>query len=194
MKGFSLRFRIESKLFNGYVMQPIPIVILWSIVGIAILALAISCSLEPLLEPSTPECSMTKCEFISYSGDGPSFVIRSNEDQVYYLPTDAIEDEHILESIIENKTAVKISYKLPPTKKSNACDIVEITNVDGSVIVSQEAISAANAKNYRNSLITMWSVCLVYWGFGIGGYCILCHAPEHPRLAGLLIRREFRNF
>lgn len=194
MRGFSLRFRIESKLFNGYVMQPIPIVILWIIVGGTVLALAISCSIEPLLETSAPACSATKCKFISYSSDGPIFVIMSNEDQVYYLPADAVEDARILESVIKNRTTVKVCYKLPPTKKLNVCDIVEITDVNGSVIVSQEAISAANTKNYRNSLITMWAICLAYWGLGIGGYYILCHAPEHPRLAGLLIRREFRNF
>ena len=72
--------------------------------------------------------------------------------------------------------------------------IAEITNADGTVIVDHEAISAARAENSREGLTMLWVICLVYWGLGIGGYCILCHAPEHPRLAGLLIRREFRNF
>ena len=69
-----------------------------------------------------------------------------------------------------------------------------MSGTDGSAIVTKEEIAAANSENTRKALLIVWSVCLVYWGLSIGGYCILCHAPEHPRLAGLLIRREFRNF
>lgn len=82
----------------------------------------------------------------------------------------------------------------PESPNAKVYYIAEITDADGTVIVDHEAISAACAENSREGLTMLWVICLVYWGLGIGGYCILCHAPEHQRLAGLLIRREFRNF
>ena len=62
MKGFSLRFRIESKLFNGYVMQPIPIVVLTVLVGIAVLYIAVSGTWETLAEMRNPaEYTASEC-------------------------------------------------------------------------------------------------------------------------------------
>ena len=64
MKGFSLRFRIESKLFNGYVMQPIPIVVLTVLVGIAVLYIAVSGTWETLSEMRNPaEYAASECVF-----------------------------------------------------------------------------------------------------------------------------------
>ena len=107
---------------------------------------------------------------------------------------DTVESEGILERIIKNRMPVVVSYNVPSNPNAKVYYIAEITNADGTVIVDREAISAARAENSREGLTMLWIICLVYWGLGIGGYCILCHAPEHPRLAGLLIRREFRNF
>lgn len=122
------------------------------------------------------------------------YTIKTDDNNTFSLPVDAIKSEKILGEIIRNRTPVVISYKIPANSNAKAYYIAEITDESGIAIVDSEAIDAARAEDSRNGLITLWAVCLAYWGLGIGGYYILCHAPEHPRLAGLLIRREFRNF
>ena len=69
MKGFSLRFRIESKLFNGYVIQPIPIVILSGFTLIAFLFIAIWCTVEELSPVENTEYAIKESMFVSYSRD-----------------------------------------------------------------------------------------------------------------------------
>lgn len=201
MKGFSLRFRIESKLFNGYVIQPIPIVILSGFTLIAFLFIAIWCTVEELSPVENTEYAIKESMFVSYSRDeyfffmkADEYIIKTDDDGAFSLPVDAVKSEEILEKIIKNRMPVFISYNVPSNPNAKVYYIAEITDVDGTVIVDHEAISAARAEDSHEGLTMLWVICLVYWGLGIGGYCILCHAPEHPRLAGLLIRREFRNF
>ena len=201
MKGFSLRFRIESKLFNGYVIQPIPIVILSGFTLIAFLFIAILCTVEELSPVENTEYAIKESMFVSYSRDeyfffmkADEYTIKTDDDGAFSLPVDAVKSEEILEKIIKNRMPVFISYNVPSNPNAKVYYIAEITDVDGTVIVDHEAISAARAEDSHEGLTMLWVICLVYWGLGIGGYCILCHAPEHPRLAGLLIRREFRNF
>ena len=201
MKGFSLRFRIESKLFNGYVMQPIPIVILGGFTLIAFLFIAIWCTVEELSPAENTEYAIKESMFVSYSRDeyfffmkADEYIIKTDNDGAFSLPVDAVKSEEILEKIIKNRMPVVVSYNVPSNPNVKVYYIAEITDADGTVIVDHEAISAARAEDSSEGLTMLWVICLAYWGLGIGGCCILCHAPEHPRLAGLLIRREFRNF
>ena len=201
MKGFSLRFRIESKLFSGYVKQPIPIVILVGFTLIAFLFIAIWCTVEELSPAENTEYAIKESMFVSYSRDeyfffmkADEYIIKTDEDGAFSLPVDAVKSEEILEKIIKNRMPVFISYNVPSNPNAKVYYIEAITDADGTVIVDHEAISAARAENSHEGLTMLWAICLAYWGLGIGGYWILCHAPEHPRLAGLLIRREFRNF
>lgn len=201
MKGFSLRFPIESKLFNGYVMQPIPIVILSGFTLIAFLFIAIWCTVEELSPVENTEYAIKESMFVSYSRDeyfffmkADEYIIKTDDDGAFSLPVDAVKSEEILEKIIKNRMPVVVSYNVPSNSNAKVYYIAEITDADGTVIVDHEAISAARAEDSHEGLTMLWAICLVYWGLSIGGYWILCHAPEHPRLAGLLIRREFRNF
>lgn len=190
-----MRFRIESKLFNGYVIQPIPIVVMTVLVGIAVLYIAVSGTWETLSEISSPaEYAASECVFTAYRCEGPIYVVIGGDDCQYHLPVKAVDEERVVEDLVESKTPVVVIYKLPTDSNTNVRDVAEMSGTDGSAIVTKEEIAAANSENTRRALLIVWSVCLAYWGLSIGGYCILCHAPDHPRLAGLLIRREFRNF
>ena len=196
-----MRFRIESKLFNGYVIQPIPIVILGGFTLIAFLFIAIWCTVEELSPAENTEYAIKESMFVSYSRDeyfffmkADEYIIKTDDDGAFSLPVDAVKSEEILEKIIKNLMPVVVSYNVPSNPNAKVYYIAEITDADGTVIVDHEAISAARAENSHEGLTMLWAICLAYWGLGIGGYWILCHAPEHPRLAGLLIRREFRNF
>lgn len=120
MKGFSLRFRIESKLFNGYVIQPIPIVILSGFTLIAFLFIAIWCTVEELSPVENTEYAIKESMFVSYSRDeyfffmkADEYIIKTDDDGAFSLPVDAVKSEEILEKIIKNRMPVFISYNVP---------------------------------------------------------------------------------
>ena len=114
MKGFSLRFRIESKLFNGYVIQPIPIVVLTVLVGIAVLYIAVSGTWETLSEMRNPaEYTASECVFTAYRCEGPIYVVTGGDGYRYHLPVKAVDEERVLEDLVESKTPVVMIYKLP---------------------------------------------------------------------------------
>ena len=168
---------------------------------IAFLFIAIWCTVEELSPAENTEYAIKESMFVSYSRDeyfffmkADEYIIKTDDDGAFSLPVDTVESEEILERIIKNRMPVVVSYNVPSNPNAKVYYIAEITNADGTVIVDHEAISAARAEDSREGLTMLWVICLVYWGLSIGGYWILCHAPEHPRLAGLLIRREFRNF
>lgn len=177
MKGFSLRFRIESKLFNGYVIQPIPIVILGGFTLIAFLFIAIWCTVEELSPAENTEYAIKESMFVSYSRDeyfffmkADEYIIKTDDDGAFSLPVDAVKSEEILEKIIKNRMPVVVSYNVPSNPNAKVYYIAEITDADGTVIVDHEAISAARAENSHEGLTMLWAICLAYWGLGIGGY------------------------
>ena len=174
MKGFSLRFRIESKLFNGYVIQPIPIVILGGFTLIAFLFIAIWCTVEELSPAENTEYAIKESMFVSYSRDeyfffmkADEYIIKTDDDGAFSLPVDAVKSEEILEKIIKNRMPVVVSYNVPSNPNAKVYYIAEITDADGTVIVDHEAISAARAENSaaraensREGLTMLWAICL----------------------------------
>lgn len=46
----------------------------------------------------------------------------------------------------------------------------------------------------REAAVFVWSIPVLYWIGVAGSWYILSHAPEHPHLAALLIKKEHRNF
>lgn len=193
MNGHSIKQKVEAKIFNGYVIEPIPMLAFAVIVGITFLSLAIWATWDILWKPQNTEASEKESYFLSYYRDGPIYTIKTY-DYMFDLPVDAIEDEYLLERIIENRTPVVVKYELPSAAKAKSYDVLEITDVDGSVIVTRETISMVRSRNSYNSMMIMWIACLCYCALAIVGNYVLCHAPKYPRLASILVRAPYRNF
>ncbi len=184
--------KIETRLFNGYVADPIPIVILASIVGIASIALALWATISHFI-PSNALIQTETCFFTAYAVNGPCYELDTNTTNRFRLQKSAIQDENILIKTIGNADKVTVSYEFIPNKK-HTYSIVEILDSSSTPIVSKAAVAKANASANIKSMVILWTFCVMYNGFAIGAYCILCNAPKHPHIASLLIRKAYRNF
>lgn len=194
MANYNMKRKIETKLFNGYVLEPIPIIIFAIIVGVVLLILALWATWDILFVPSVLETSTEECKLVEYQRDGPIYRLESNKGYIYDLPVDSITDETLLENLIATQTIVIIKYELPIDNDAYSYGVLAIFDSNGVSIICQDTIYAAREKAATNSLLMIWIACVVYFIFALGSYFILCNAPKYPRIASLLIRAPYRNF
>ena len=96
----------------------------------------------------------------------------------------------IIGSLIDNGESVLLEVVTGGTRS----DILSVSSLAGDVIISSDRINQAKVTNARNSVIVMWTACMCYLVFIILSYYFISNAPRYPRIAALLVRKEFRNF
>lgn len=194
MKRESIKCRIEESLFNGYVLEPIPIVLFAAIVGVALFAFSLWATWDFVFPPSESQSTVEECVIIDYKRDGPIYILRSDSGFSFHLPTDSVENRSLLDVLISNHVSVAVEYMTPTKKDTITLDVLSISGENGMPIIAKDSVSAAWTKNARNSVIIMWTVCGCYFAFAAGAYYILCNAPKYPRIASVLIRAPYRRF
>ncbi len=194
MKDTSYNYQNKSKLFNGYIKEPVAILVLELLVGIAFLTLALWATTDILALPVTNEVSTDDCVLIKYECDGPIYTLESSTGSLYDLPTGSLDGTAILDNLIINRASLVIKYEFSGSDNVYSHDVLAIFDINGKPIVTQEAISEARSKNDIKSLLIIWSSCFVYFFFLMISYYIICNAPKYPRLASLLVREPYRNF
>lgn len=186
-----MKKRIE--LFNGYVKEPIPIVVLSAIVGIVLLVFSIWATYDLFL-PSSHTSSSCVDVFVSYRHDGPIIRISSKDGFTYDIPTDAIDDMSLLSDLVNYKTPVVIEYSIETDSNAMCFDVVSLSSVDGVLLISETQVMQSRIDNARSSLFILWFVCIGYFAFTLSAYYFVSNAPRYPFIASLLIRAPYRNF
>lgn len=188
-----MKRRTDRVLFNDYIREPLPVVIIALVVGIVFLVLAVWSSAE-LFFPAIPDCTMSEVEFVSYKHDGPVYMLYSSDGSTYDLPVKAINDTSILDYIVNSKSLYFVEHAIPGDDSRISLDIISISTSDGKHIIPSENIAEARKHNGIVSTVIMWATCLMYWGLIVIAYHILSNAPRYPRIAALLVRKSFRKF
>lgn len=188
-----MKSRIENFLFNGYVKEPIPIVLLALLVGVVFLIFAIWASVELVFPPSC-EPTTKETQFVKYEQDGPIYSLLSSDGQSYDLPVASIVDDSLLDSLINNGVSVLIETDSADYEKGHSIDILSLSLLDGTQIVPSDRVSASREDDARKSALIMWVACLIYWIFVSVSYYFVSHATRYPRIASVLVREHFRNF
>ena len=188
-----MKKKIENFLFNGYIKEPIPIVVLASLVGVVFLIFAIWSSIE-LFSPSSCEPTTKETQFIEYERDGPIYSLLSSDGQSYDLPVASIIDNSLLDLLINNGGSVLIEIDSADYEKGHSIDILSISLLDGTLIVPSDRVSAARINDARKSALIMWVANLIYWLLGSISYYFVSNASRYPKIASVLVREPFRNF
>ena len=185
--------KIKRKLFNGYVREPLPIFLIG--VCIILCTLVESCWITwTTLHKALPCPDNIETYIVSYEINGPNCQIATSAGYNFYLPSEAISDISILSNLVDSET-VQIEYdRASYDKRSDDFCIISLMEVNGSYIISGDAISEANAENEKKNILYSWGFTGVS-SFLLGlAYYILCNAPRYPHIANLLIRKEYRYF
>lgn len=188
-----MKSKIENFLFNGYVREPIPIVVLASFVGAVFLFFAIWASVEAFFLPSC-ESATKETRFIEYEQDGPIYSLLSLDGQSYHLPAASIVDHSLLDSLINSEVSLLVEYDSANYEKGSSLDILSVSLLDETSIIPSDRIHAARVNATRKSVLTMWTASLIYWTFATASYYFVSNAPRYPKIASFLVRDSFRNF
>ena len=193
MKNSSIK-KLETKLFNGYVAEPIPIVVIASIVAIAFLAVSLWATWDIVMYSRITTISTTECTIVDYRSDEFDYLLISDSGVFYTLPKAVIENSEILDKVLDENPQIVIEYGECISEQKEAYDIFAISNTRGESIIDSDAIKDVRTSANVKPLLILWSACAVYYVYIIGSYLILCNAPKYPRIASLLIRAPYRNF
>ncbi len=190
-----MRRKLEDRLFNGYVREPIPIVLICIALEIVLLVLAIISTWEyaHMSDLSMPAGKL-ECVITAYEKDGPIYALKTDCGVTVDIPVDVFHDLHPIDLLIEKQDVVSIEYDRPKGEEHLRVDALTIANAEGVPIITADEVLMARKENGKNAQIILWSVCLCY-GVMMGvSYYILCNAPKYPRFASFLVREAYRNF
>lgn len=188
-----MKQKLNNILFNGYVREPIPMVILAAIVGIALLLFAIWASID-LFITSSYDSITREAQFVKFERDGPIYSLLSSDGYSFDLPAASISDISLIDWLIDNEVSLLVEYASPPAEDNSSLDILSVSMLDGSSIISSCNISEARTIDAWISAAIMWAVCLIYWLFISASYYFISNAPRYSRIASFLVRESFRNF
>lgn len=187
-----MKKNINDILFNGYVKEPLSIIVFPLIVGIALLALSIWSYVDFLFPPSA-NLMEKEVVFVECVLEGPIYNLSTSDNATYYMPRKSIADSMLIDKMINERTPVKVEC-LSLDSSNTIFDIHSLSTIDGSSIISSEAIIYANVENAQISIVIMWTICILYWTFILSSYFFVSNAPQYPRIASFLIREAYRNF
>lgn len=188
-----MKHKISYILFNGYVREPLPMVLIASVVGIAFLAFAIWSTID-LCTPLNYNTTIELLTVVEYEQDGPIYSLLASDGFYYDLPINAIDDSSMIDYLVENKVSVFVEYISATDSNIRSRDIASISTHDQITIVASDIIFEVRASDAKISSIIMWGICLLYWLFIALSYYVICNAPKYPKIAALLVRESFRNF
>ena len=188
-----MKRRIDDILFNGYVREPLPMVILALLVGVGFLFLSI-CATCDLFFASPVSTTMREVAFVEYESDGPIYVLRSSNGDLYDLPIDAVDNTSLMDELVCASREVNVKCVLPENEDAKRYDILSISSFEGKTILSEEIISKAMLNNTYTSIMILWIACGLYIFLITISYYIISNAPRFPRITSCLIRKSFRNF
>lgn len=187
-----MKKRLNDILFNGYVREPIPMVVIPVFVGICFFILALLCTRECLVTNSY-KTTFTSGNLVSYKEDGPIFTLIVSDNFSYDIPKSAVNNEELFDRLMYSQEEILIEY-VSASESMKRRDIISLSDESGKPYISSDIIEKAQLINSRNSLIFMWVSCAAYWALSLLSYYFICNAPKYPKIAALLVRKEFRYF
>lgn len=186
-----MRRNLNDILFNGYVKEPIPIVIIAITVGIVMLALALSAVTE-LVFGLDGETYTQEVVFIEYIKDGPIYRLSASNGCVYDLPYESI-DSNLLDQLINKNSLCEVEV-LQTSGNATYLDVLSLKSVGENIYIPENIISSASTKTLKENTAFMCAICVCYWTFILTSYYFVSNAQRYPRIAAMIIRKNFRNF
>lgn len=95
-------------------------------------------------------------------------VVDYDEFQIYYKP---FSENHKLEGLVW-----------------------ELSDSTGLIYVAEETVREYQMESNRMIAIASWCVVVIYSIVSLCLWYFLSNAPKYPRIAALLVRRQWRNF
>ena len=184
---------IENRLFNGYVLAPEQFVIFLGLPYVGLIILSAMASWELVSIHIPQNLITTRIVFESAERDNNSIVFRDSEAE-YWILADAINDsESVLSAVLQSK-AIVLKYQKPTETDNTTVNRIWYLEVDAHAYASPESVFQARFEDGLRTITMLWCVTLAWMMFMSGVFYVLSHAPQYPRLAAMIVKKEYLNF
>ena len=184
----------ESCLFHGYVQNPGEIAFFPCLVFFLCIAAAVFGTVISLNMLDTPKELLWKnVQITSWSKERDVICLKTTDGELR-AGQNEVPDFEALQKGIEHQQI--FSALVEPNKEGDGAigKLWGLQDHEGNSLILKETVAANNRRNAIEIMVFLWGMAIIYGLLLYAGYYILCHAPAHPRLASLLIKKEYRNF
>ena len=113
---------------------------------------------------------------------------------VFSVQNDLICNSSALDNNVADCDEFQICYK--PFSENHKLEglVWELADSTGLIYVAEETVKEYQKESNRMMAIVSWSVVVIYSIVSLFLWYFLSNAPKYPRIAALLVRRQWRNF
>ena len=171
-----------TRLFNGYVRDPIPAVFFVCLVGFAALALTGWAIFERLTYQGPSEFEEATVTVLQMETDDLSYLLNTSEGEFDIL-IGAVTGLEGFEKAVSSGGSFHILWA------AGDDDLWGITDENGTSFAAYSSVYQAKQQYLNQIVLATGAVALAFWAFWIWAYHIISNAPKHPILVRLLVRK-----
>ena len=188
---------IKDSLFHGFILNPGEILLVYALIPVMITALSIFI----IIRGADDSCIPDKLETINFSVLDYRILNRVSVEMkttagIAYFPKGVINNEEKLFQKFDDKARFSALAYLRYISKDGQkeYDIWHLSDEAGNVFADEESISKKKKELFIRSVFIIILVLLVAWALFAGCIYILNHAPDHPILMRVLVKKSDWNF
>lgn len=188
---------LEDSLFHGFFLNPGEILFVLTLIPVIITAMSIFI----IIRGADDSCIPDELETISFSVLDYRILNRVSVETkttagIACFPRGAINNEEkLFHKFDDNAQFLALAYLRYTSKEGQKeYDIWRLSDEAGNVFADEESISIAEKEFFICSSIVVILVLVVVWALFAGCIHILNHAPDHPILMRVLVKKSDWNF
>ena len=187
-----MRYSKQRSFFNGYVRNPGPIVFIIAIVGLFIVSVALLCTV-PLVKNDSCNLQQIVTQINHIETKGNVVYLYTNMG-VFSVQNDLVYNYSALNNSVADYDEFQIHYK--PFSENHELEglVWELADSKGKTYVAEETVREYQKESNRIMAIASWSIVVFYSIISLCLWYFLSNASKYPRIAALLVRRQWRNF
>ena len=189
-----MRYSKQRRYFNGFVRDPVPIVFLIVFVGLCVVAVAIFCTVTLVKDEDDMINLQQVTTKINHIETKENVVYLHTNMGIFSVPNDLICNYSSLNNSVANFNEFQIHYK--PLSENNKLEglVRRLADSTGLIYVTEEAVREYKKESNRMATTAAWSIVVIYSIFSLCIWYFLSNATKYPRIAALMVKRQWRNF
>ena len=183
-----------ERLFNGYILNPWEFLVTAMLVPIIVTASTIVIAARGVNLSPQDELYHTEICIYAYYEDGKNLTLLTDEGKM--LATKSSIDLDRLNDAISTSKTFSIDYEpwKTPAKGERFTYIRNLADENGQVYITYEEELQAETKAHYIFTVSAFTLSLLLWGAFFFNCYIMSHAPDHPILMRILVKRSYWNF
>lgn len=184
---------IKNRLFNGNVIEPGPMVFFLCLPGVILLVFAVWMSIEMIFIKIPEDLTESKI-IVSQIEEQDSITYIYAADDRYYIFSEGLINTDALQKALSENNTLYVSYLPNKQREGGPNSIWYMSSENGNIFATNQTVYDAEIKNAVKPFILWWVITIAWWLFVLVCFYILAHADKYPRMAALIVKKEYRNF